>query len=50
LVGDGVAVFNRLYYDQKRAEAVNFLSKLEKIFPRVTALYPEANVMYLCET
>lgn len=44
----GVVIFNRLYYDAKRKEAQKFSQKLEKVFPKVEALYPEANVMYLC--
>ncbi|MEK7497875.1 MAG: methyltransferase domain-containing protein [Patescibacteria group bacterium] len=45
---NGVAVFNRLYYDGKRPEAVKFGKKLEKVFRNVLWHYPEANVMFLC--
>ncbi len=48
LTNGGVAVFNRLYFGEKRAEAVKFGQKLEKIFPRVEYFYPEANVMFIC--
>lgn len=49
LIGSGgVAVFNRLYYDQKRTPAVKFLKLLEKIFPKVEVVYPEANIMFIC--
>lgn len=44
----GTAVFNRLYYDEKRPEAVKFGQRLGKIFSRVTPIYPEANVMFVC--
>ena len=44
----GVAIFNRLYYGEKRSEAVKFGNKLEKIFKKVDVVYPEANIMYLC--
>lgn len=44
----GVAVFNRLYYGDKRPEAVKFGRKLEKIFSEVAWFYPEANLMFLC--
>jgi len=45
---NGIAVFNRLYYDEKRPQAVKFGKKLEGIFPKVLWHYPEANVMFLC--
>jgi spermidine synthase len=44
----GVAVFNRLYSNEKRPNAVKFSNKLAKIFTNVEAFYPEANVMYIC--
>jgi spermidine synthase len=44
----GVAVFNRLYMADKRPAAVKFGEKLEKVFERVEAFYPEANVMFFC--
>jgi spermidine synthase len=45
---DGIIVFNRLYYDEKRPQAVKFGEKLETVFGKVEAYYPEANVMYIC--
>jgi spermidine synthase len=47
----GVAVFNRLYYDEKRAIAKKFEKKLEKVFGKdnVDVVFPEANVMYICK-
>lgn len=47
LKSDGVAVFNRLYYGEKRKEAVQFSQKLSKVFKEVLPIYPEANVMYV---
>lgn len=44
----GVAVFNRLYYGDKRPGTVKFGRKLEKIFSKVVWFYPEANLMFLC--
>jgi spermidine synthase len=44
----GVAVFNRLYYGDKRPQAVKFGNKLQKIFSKVEWVYPEANLMFLC--
>lgn len=49
LTNDGVAIFNRLYYGDKRPLAMKFLKKLEKIFPEVQVVYPEANVMFVCK-
>ncbi len=46
---DGIAIFNRLYYGEKRKEAQLFLNKLEKNFKRVDIVFPEANVMYICK-
>jgi len=48
LTPGGVAIFNRLYYGDKRPQAVRFGSKLEKTFPRVEYLYPQANLMLIC--
>lgn len=50
LASDGVAIFNRLYYGDKRSQAVRFGLKLEKIFPKVKWFYPEANLIYICTT
>lgn len=48
LAVDGVVVFNRLYYGQKRSLAVKFGEQLEKVFDSVEAVYPEANIMFVC--
>ena len=48
IVDSGISVFNRLYYGDKRPQAVKFGNKLNKIFSKVTWFYPEANVMFLC--
>lgn len=48
LAGEGIVIFNRLYYGEKRSEAVKFGKKLEKMFSKVDVVYPEANVMYVC--
>ena len=49
LAKDGVAVFNRLYYDEKRKESMKFGEKLEKYFRKVEIIFPEANVMFVCD-
>lgn len=48
LSSGGIIVFNRLYYGEKRSDAVKFGKNLEKIFAKVDVIYPEANVMYVC--
>ena len=45
---DGLVVFNRLYYEEKRAEALKFGQQLQEAFSKVTFVYPEANVMFIC--
>ncbi len=45
---NGIIVFNRLYYDEKRKEALKFGKRLEKEFSKVIPVYPEANVMFVC--
>ncbi|MBI4153470.1 hypothetical protein HY503_00510 [Candidatus Woesebacteria bacterium] len=44
----GIAVFNRLYFAEKRPEAMKFGAKLESIFSKVDYVFPEANVMFVC--
>jgi len=48
LTKNKLVIFNRLYYGDKRPQAVKFGRKLEKIFPRVEWVYPEANLMFIC--
>lgn len=48
LASGGIAVFNRLYYGEKRPQSVKFGNMLEKVFNKVDVVYPEANVMYVC--
>jgi spermidine synthase len=45
---NGLVVFNRLYYDEKRKQAEDFHKKLSQAFKKVRPVYPEANVMYVC--
>ncbi len=47
LSDNGIAVFNRLYFGEKRKEAMKFGETLQKYF-KVDYLFPEANVMFLC--
>ena len=48
LAQNGLVVFNRLYFGDKRPEVVRFAKKLEKYFPKTEYFYPEANVMLIC--
>ena len=45
----GAAIFNRLYWDEKRKLAHKFLKKLDNVFGDVLPFYPEANVMFFCK-
>ena len=47
---DGLAIFNRLYFGDKRKLAEIFHRELIKVFKKVRPIYPEANVMYLCSS
>lgn len=48
LPSDGMVIFNRLYYGDKRSVAVKFGERLDKIFSKVDVVYPEANIMFVC--
>lgn len=47
---DGLVIFNRLYFGDKRKLAEIFHRELIKVFKKVRPIYPEANVMYLCSS
>lgn len=48
LTKNKLVIFNRLYFREKRKEAVKFGNKLEKIFRKVEWFYPQANLMFFC--
>ncbi len=48
LTKNKLVIFNRLYFGEKRKEAVKFGNKLEKIFKKVEWYYPQANLMLVC--
>ena len=50
LTNSGSAIFNRLYFDEKRKLAEQFHRKLIHEFRKVRPIYPEANVMYVCSS
>lgn len=43
-------IINRLYFGDKRPDTVRFGKRLEKVFKKVTWFYPEANLMFICES
>ncbi|MBU0572462.1 fused MFS/spermidine synthase [Patescibacteria group bacterium] len=44
----GAVVINRLYYSEKRKLADITHQELKEIFSEVVAVYPEANIMFVC--
>jgi len=48
LLESKVVVFNRLFYGNKKKEALKFGKKLERLFKKVDVYYPTANLMYIC--
>jgi len=48
LARSGLAVFNRLYYKDKKMEAEKFGLKLQRVFGKVEYFYPQANIMFIC--
>jgi spermidine synthase len=45
---NGVVIFNRLYYGDKRPQAEKFEKRLTKFFPKINRFFPEANIMFFC--
>jgi len=46
---NGLVVFNRLYFGEKRSLAMKFSKKLENVFSKIEYVYPEANLMFICK-
>jgi len=48
---EGIAVFNRLYYGEKRSQAMRLMKKLGGVIgeKNVMPLYPQANIMFICK-
>jgi spermidine synthase len=44
----GVAIFNRLYYGEKKKEANQFEAQLKKIFSQVEPVQTSASIFFLC--
>lgn len=45
---DSIAAFNHLYSYVEKKDADEFRSKLGKIFPAMTVVTPEANIIFIC--
>ncbi len=45
-----ITVFNRLYFKNKKQEAIDFGKKLETMYRNVTWFYPTTNLMFICES
>ena len=45
---EGVIIFNKLYYGEKRKESLSFAKKVEEIYKNVEYFHPEANLMLIC--
>ncbi len=48
LAWSGIAVFNRLYFREKKVEAERFGKKLKKVFKNIESFRPVSNIMYIC--
>lgn len=48
LTSRGVAIFNRLYYKDKKLKAEKFGKKLKKVFKKVESFHPVSNIMFIC--
>ena len=48
LLESKIVIFNRLFYGDKKKEALKFGKKLERLFNKVDVYYPTANLMYIC--
>ena len=48
LTKNKLVIFNRVYFSEKRKEAIKFGNKLENIFNKVKWFYPQANLMFFC--
>ncbi|MEK7526292.1 MAG: methyltransferase domain-containing protein [Patescibacteria group bacterium] len=48
LTKNGIVIFNRLYYKEKVNQALEFKKIIEKIYPHVEVVKPEANIMFTC--
>jgi spermidine synthase len=48
LTKNKLVIFNRLFYKEKKIEALEFGKKLQKIFDKVEYFYPVSNLMFVC--
>lgn len=48
LAKNGLVIFNRLFYGDKKKDAKKFEKKIEKFFNKVEYYRPQANIMFIC--
>jgi spermidine synthase len=48
LTKNKLVIFNRLYYKEKKTEALEFGKKLQRFFGKVEYFYPISNLMFVC--
>jgi len=48
LSNNKLVIFNRLYFGDKKTEALAFSQKLKKFFSKVEVVYPVANMIIIC--
>ncbi|SRR5258708_3120831 len=48
LASGGIAIFNRLYGADRRADSMKMGAKLEKVFWKVDYVFPQANLELIC--
>ncbi|OGY11284.1 MAG: hypothetical protein A3H88_02245 [Candidatus Blackburnbacteria bacterium RIFCSPLOWO2_02_FULL_44_9] len=50
LKADSIAAFNHLYSYIEKKDAEEFKNKLSEVFPAMTAVTPEANIIFICHS
>jgi spermidine synthase len=48
LVHSGLCIFNRLYFGEKKEDAIAFGDELKKYFSKVEVVRPVANMLFIC--
>ncbi len=48
LTKNKLVIFNRLFYKEKKVEALEFGEKLREVFKNVDRFHPEVNIMFFC--
>lgn len=50
LASGGIAIFNRLYYREKKKQTDEFVEKLNQIFPHLDYIYTPSNLLLFCHS